>query len=56
MIKSFKELHIAASEKIKDSGAKKVGVIFPTDSIYIDAINQVTGIFHDLAEAGFAFL
>ncbi len=40
MIKSFKELHDATSEKIKNNGARSVGIIYPTDKKYIDAIRK----------------
>lgn len=43
MIKSFKELHETATEKIKADGAKKVGVIYPTDNKYINAIKRAVG-------------
>ncbi len=40
MIKSFKELHDAASEKMKDDSEKRVGAIWPTNRKYIDAIKR----------------
>ncbi len=40
MIKSFVELYGATSKKIKESSAKKLGVIFPTNKKYIDAIKK----------------
>ncbi|MCP4703835.1 MAG: hypothetical protein GY865_04420 [candidate division Zixibacteria bacterium] len=42
MIKSFEELHDATSEKIKNSGVKKVGIIYATNKKYISAIKKTT--------------